>query len=875
MRPSRLALSLIALALPAAAQAQRAPASTPAHAAYVDRAGVLRWRDTGAELALFGANYTLPSSSDYRAAGYLGLDRKRLVDDDLAHFARMGWDGMRLAIWGDWENTDSIGNLVPNEHLDLFDYALAKARERGISVLLSPIQTYEANWPDALNRPAPPGLSKHFRKGELGTNPAAIAAQVRYITQLLDHVNPYTHTAIKDEPAIAFIEMINEPTHHSDDLAGSVRYINALVDAVRATGCTKPTFHNVSQDFAIAPAIRDSKVDGATFGWYPTGLNSGHELRGSYLRSVDDYPPMRDATLVGRPRIVYEFDSADLRTGYMYPAMVRAFRGGGAQFASMFAYDMLGTASRNLGWQTHYLNLVYTPRKAISAVVAAEAMRRLPRGKQYGAFPANTRFDDFHVSAEDDLGELVAKDAFLYAGTTRSTPPDPAALRRVAGYGSSSVVTYDGEGVYFLDRVRDGVWRLEVYPDAVPVRDPYEMPSPDKIVTRAISRPWPMTVALPDLGRSFSVQPIAAGNGAASTAAGGRFTVTPGVYVLSARGPVARGSLPATIGHLAFDEFHAPPPDSSGVDVELLPTGARVAGAPIEIAARVASRTAPDSVTLWVRPAGGGWFRRYPMRSTHAYEYRATIPADSLGAGAHEYAVSVRCGSPSCGDSVTTFPERLRQEPWSWNFGGQHFWTLTVDAPRAPLALFVPGEDAARMSFSRIGDAGRTGRFRVAVDSLSGVPAFHFELPVTREGSPAAYTASLVVKDRVDARGETMSAATSLAVRARGAGVGTAVRVSLVERDGSAWSATVPLEAAWKETVIPLANLTPTRAALLPEGFPGEWNAQMPPTPSRGGAGDHVHPRDVERIQITLDRASGAASGVYGAEVESVTLRFR
>src|SRR5205807_2124497 len=140
-------------------------------------------------------------------------------------------------------------------------------------------------------------------------------------------------------------------------------------------------------------------------------------------------------------------------------------------FAAMFAYDMLRTASRNLGWQTHYLSLVYTPRKAMSAIIAAEAMRRLPRMRAYGTYPENSRFGDFHVSADSNLGELVARDAFLYAGTTTASPPDLASLRRVAGYGSSSVVRYDGEGIYFLDRVRPGAWRLEVYPDAVPVRD--------------------------------------------------------------------------------------------------------------------------------------------------------------------------------------------------------------------------------------------------------------------------------------------------------------------------------------------------------------------------------------------------------------------
>src|SRR5688572_10943976 len=269
---------------------------------------------------------------------------------------------------------------------------------------------------------------------------------------------------------------------------------------------------------------------------------------------------MRIPELDGMPRVVYEFDSADQLTGYMYPAMARAFRAGGVQLAAMFAYDMLETSSRNLGWQTHYLNLVYTPRKAMSAIIAAEVMRRLPRMRPYGQYPRNTRFGDFRISHDGDLGELVARDAFLYAGSTRSKPPDPSSLRRIAGYGSSPTVAYGGEGTYFLDKVRPGVWRLEVYPDAVPVRDPFEPPSPDKIVTRAIHRAWPMTLALPDLGDGFTVQPVRAGNPRTERAVGGRIRVTPGVYVLSTAGPVDLGTLPRYLGRLGFAEYHAPPP---------------------------------------------------------------------------------------------------------------------------------------------------------------------------------------------------------------------------------------------------------------------------------------------------------------------------
>src|SRR6184192_3288612 len=761
---SRSRLILAALAtIASSVQAQRTNRTV-----YLDSVGVVRWRDNRQEVTLFGANYVLPTASDYRAAGYLHADRKQMIDEDMAQFARMGWDGLRLTFWGDWEASDSAGNLIANDHLDLLDYLIARARERGIYMLFSPIQLYGANWPDALGDTTDPGFGRHFGKARMGTDPAAIGAQMTYLRQILEHVNPYTRVALKDEPAILFIELVNEPWHHPEDVEGSIRYINALTDAVRSTGCTKLIFYNVSQDFRIGEAIRRSRAQGITFGWYPTGLNSGHELVGNYLRAADAYPDMLRPELARLPRIVYEFDSPDLRGGTMYPAMTRTFRAVGAQFAAMFAYDMLRTASRNLGWQTHYLNLVYTPRKAMSAVIAAEAMHRLPRLRSYGPYPENSRFGDFHVSYEGDLGELVARDAFLYAGSTRATPPEPAALRRIAGYGSSSIVTYDGEGIYFLDKVRPGVWRLEVYPDAVPVGDPFEPPSADKIVTRAISRAWAMTVTLPDLGDAFMVQPVTKGGRAVGRSERGRFTVTPGVYVLSAAGRVGVAALPAHIGHVGTPEYHAPSSDSLPPSVQSLAAPQYLAGRDAELQARVVDGTPPDSGVLFIRPTagGGGSYRGFAMHPARGYVYAVSIPAAALREGPYEFVITLFRG-----DSGVTFPGGLHLRPTDWDYYGRATWKLDVVGPQTPLRLFDPGRDAARLAFTRIGDAGRRGLFHLPFSGVTGQPVFRYELPVTASGEGLAdYTASLVIKERISARQETMAGADALHLRLRGLG---------------------------------------------------------------------------------------------------------
>jgi hypothetical protein len=698
----------------------------------------------------------------------------------------------------------------------------------------------------------------------MGTDPGAIRAQVNYLRQILDHVNPYTGVAIKNEPAILFIELVNEPWHHPEDLDGSVRYINALTDAVRSTGCRKLIFYNVSQDFRIGEAIRRSKVQGVTFGWYPTGLNSGAELAGNYLRGVDGFPDMLRPELARLPRIVYEFDAPDLCEATMYPAMARTFRTVGTQFAAMFAYDMQGTASRNLGWQTHYLSLTYTPRKAMSAVIAAEAMRRLPRGRSYGGYPENTRFGDFRVSHEENLSELVARDAFLHAGATSSSPPDAAALRRIAGYGSSPVVSYPGEGTYFLDKVRPGLWRLEIYPDAVPVRDPFEPQSPDKIVTRAISRAWPMTISLPDLGPSFTIQGVSTGNTFTGQAKDGRFTVRPGVFVLSASGPVDVARLPTFVGYLGFGEFHPPPADSLPPSVTSLAAPAYLTGQPAEIRARVADVTPPDSVVLYIRPRAAGFYRGFAMRPDVGYVYATALPADALREGPYEFVITLFRGP-----AALTFPGGHAQRPTAWDYYHRMSWTLDVVDPKTPLSLFDPATDATRLAFSRIGDAGRRGLFRVGHSEATGRTTFRISYPERASGPEGKdYTASLVIADRVRPRREAINDARTLRIRLRGLQARQSLHLTLMEDDGTSWTAAVPVDSAWHDVDVPISALTPGRGVLLPQGFPGEWNYWVTPAAGRGGANDRPRLERLERLQLSL-------RGEGGVEVEWVVMLFR
>jgi hypothetical protein len=862
-------LLLCAMQAPVAAQAVSDGPAT--RAVTLDSQGVVRWRDTNEEVSLFGANYCIMSGSDYRMSGLVSQNRKAMIDEDMAQFARMGWTALRLCSWGDWENADKDGNLVVNDHVDLMDYLIAKARERGIYILLTPIHAHDPAFADQLGKPSEnTGFSRYYDRSVMGTDPKSIAAQANYIGQVLNHINPYTGVALKDEPAILFVELINEPVHHPEDVAGSVAYINRLVKAVRDTGSTKITFFNLTQDVRIAGAIDRSNVDGVTFGWYPSGLVAGRTLKGNFLQAVDSYPDLLRPHLKGKPRIVYEFDTADLATGYLYPAMARTYRSVGAQFASMFAYDMLETAPFNLGWQTHFLNLVHSPRKAVSAVIAAEAMRRLPRFKSYGRYPDDVSFGDFRVSYDEDMSELVADDAFMNAGDTKTPPRDPAKLTRIAGFGSSPLVGYEGTGAYFLDKIRDGVWRLEVYPDEVLVRDPFEQPQPGKIVSRLLYRSWPIALHLPDLGDHFIASPVTVPQdhaAASRQAEQGRFAVEPGVWLLSAGPTPDRASLPARVNRVGFDEYHVNAPVSyPDLALSLTPKMFE-AGAPVEIRARVADDSLPDSVKLWIRAAGSRNFGAgIAMNRVNGNDYAAV--ADKLAPGLYEYMVTVISNG-----RATTFPGAMQGEPRVWPFLADAAWTFRVVPDGAPMTLFDPKNDYDRITFVRPGETYRQPFFHIGAGERDNESALQLVLPDLGQDTPEQYSVALYVGDIVAARKSEASRAASLAIKLKGAGPAkNSIDVTLIEKDGTSWTAPVTAGEKWSTVLVPLSRFHVARSALTPTPFPALWDYWRETPAHRGGAADRIHVGEVERIEFTVHHSGTPASD--GVSVESVWLNF-
>jgi hypothetical protein len=811
-----------------------APAQ-PAASALVDDHGVLRWTDSGKEIVQFGVNYTVPFAYSFRAHRRLGIPVTQAIDADVYHLARMGLDAYRVHLW-DQEISDAAGNLVVNEHVQAFDYLLAKLKARGFKIILTPLQFGDAGYPEG---PMPAGgFSRAYGKQGCLENRAAWPLQERYLAQLVQHVNPFTGLAYRDDPAIIGFEICNEPGHF--EYAPTVEYINRMVQAIRGAGCAKPLFYNMSHGIPVAQAYLDANVQGGTFQWYPSNLVAGHEQRGNFLPYLEDYPiPFAEnPKFKTKAKIAYEFDTADIGRSYLYPAMARSFRTAGMQFATQFAYDPLYLAAANTEYQTHFLNLAYAPQKALSMMVAAEAFRRVPRFKSYGEYPADTAFEGVRLSYVDDLAELATADKFFYSNQTATVPPAPGRLEHVAGYGRSPIVDYPGQGAYFIDRLDPGVWRLEVMPDAIWMSDPFAKASPKKLVSRIAWNEWPMRIDLPDLGPDYSATGLNDGNLFAGRATDGRLNVRPGAYLLIRDHLATNWKRDDRWANITLKEFVAPPASLERTTVLHTPIVEATEHRSLRVAATIASPQPVIQATLIAylprsggpaeprpRPGqrlqpGGGFFpglgapesdgpRAFAMNRIAGLEFAADIPADQVHSGTLRYFIVVR--GPA---GPTTFPPDTSGLPSDWDFYGKP-WEARIVRAGAPILLFDAARDADQITAQS-----RESRYPLVPSDQPGSSALDFTARGLDQGEHDE-SFRFFFKDKIADRRWDLGTAGKIVLYGRSAtDAPCLLQVALVTADGIAYGGLVTVRPECGRYAVPIGALAKVRSPNIPHGYP-------------------------------------------------------
>ncbi|NJW51326.1 hypothetical protein [Salinimicrobium oceani] len=780
---------------------------------YVDQSGVMRWSHNKKEVTGFGVNYSVPFAHAFRTGKKLDTDLKKAMQEDVYHFSRLGFDLYRIHVW-DTEISDEEGNLLKNEQLDHFDFLINELKSKNINFVLTPIAYWGGGWPEPDTET--PGFSHKYGKAGSLTHPDAIKAQENYLAQFLNHVNPYTGLAYKEEPNVIAFEISNEP-HHRESPEKVQEFIEKMISSMRSTGTKKPIFYNVTHSIHLAETYAEAGIDGGTFQWYPTGLGFGKELEGNLLPNVNKYEiPFEEVWKKnGLARLVYEFDAADVMKSYMYPVMARSFRQAGIQIGTHFAYDPTFMAAHNTEYDTHYMNLAYTPSKALALMISGEVFRELPLYAELGKYPKNLNFGNFRISYKDDLAELNSDEKFIYTNATESLPKNSKQLKQIAGFGSSPVVKYKGKGAYFLDKLERGVWRLEVMPDAVLIDNPFGNNSLKKTLAVIRHAEWEMQVILPDLGSGFKIEQINGNSEVSKNAEVTEFLISPGTYIISKKGKKRKASYP---GWYAEDlkAFVAPETTVDKTYVVHEPLKVLSEGAAHEISARVVAGEPVERVEAWFR--NGNTYDSVQLQQVSPYHYSGSIPEKLLKNGFLEYRIITT--TPA---GTRTFPGGQEGNPGQWDFDPDEPYTTRIVKANAPVYLFDAAIDADGVvgkwlpsinvvPHANYGEA----EYQVNVDSL-------FEKdPENLDAEPVYdYSFRYNFERKWEGREEALSEKKKLIVKARALNdKPLKLQVALVMNNGAAFGKTLLLQPNTAEYELQLSDLLPVQTVTLPRPYP-------------------------------------------------------
>jgi hypothetical protein len=585
-----------------------------------------------------------------------------------------------------------------------------------------------------------------------------------------------------------------------------------MVKAIRSGKWTKPILYNVSHNRQVVDAYYKADIQGTTYQWYPIHLVSGHERKGNFLPFVDQYDiPFSDVKgFDNKAKVVYEFDPADILYSYMYPAIARTFRKEGFQWITQFAYDPIDMAWANTEYQTHYLNLAYTPSKAISMKIAAEVARNVKRGADYGKYPADTIFDNFRVSYKQDLSEYNNGTSFMYTNNTNSRPIDPAHLSEVVGVGSSPIVKYNGTGAYFLNRISPTVWRLEVMPDVILTKDPFEKPSLSRRIGEILYCDQDITIDLASLGDSYHYKAINKGNDRQGTASGKSFAAYPGVYLLSAsQSDINACDINAKINNIAINEYVAPAPSNPELTVVHTPATNVASGDILTIRAKAFGKNEPDSLVIY--PAEVSFWNDhntlYRMIKVSEYEYEAQI--DIKGKKESRYNIVAFADGIS-----VTYPGAICGTPLDWDYSGTDYYRVNVFQSGDPIVLLEPSENDGS-EFSTIPECWNNAYYRYSKQSPIKRDAMHIHIAPTEDSVEA-----LVLKrvaEQLSGHSD-LGDERKLVVALDNVKGCSTVRVAIVNSDGITFSTDINPDSALCE--ISLADLKLAPTPLAPSPYP-------------------------------------------------------
>ena len=185
------------------------PPTPPATGDYVSVQNGKIYAPDGGELSLWGVNFQPCLSWEYNdRLKRHGIPQtaealRRVAENNLEEVTKLKVSVIRCHLTPA-DFTDAEGNLVETPYLDVLDYMVAEAAERGIYITLALINHMGSGY-------VPNSVFMTAARQEWVHDKEVVRKSKNYVRQLLTRKNNYSGTTYAAEKHIALWELINEP----------------------------------------------------------------------------------------------------------------------------------------------------------------------------------------------------------------------------------------------------------------------------------------------------------------------------------------------------------------------------------------------------------------------------------------------------------------------------------------------------------------------------------------------------------------------------------------------------------------------------------------------------------------------------------------
>ena len=239
--------------------------------------------------------------------GIIYIDKtwcKRIAE----RLAMSGYNSVRIHHYdGDLLKKDRKGIEFDPEKVDLFDYFIFCLKEKGIYVTIDLYVSRQLVPGELSDLPEFSGLDGY--KGLVFLLPSAMDNWKDFTRQFLTHVNPYTKLALKDDPVLITLSLINEDT------------IFDMSQNQRTSALFRKRYDSWLQKKGISP----DKADNSTWNEFLSELYSeGFREMKTFVRSLGCKTPITDQNMAQNIPLTLlrsQYDYVDIHAYWDHPRM--------------------------------------------------------------------------------------------------------------------------------------------------------------------------------------------------------------------------------------------------------------------------------------------------------------------------------------------------------------------------------------------------------------------------------------------------------------------------------------------------------------------------------------------------------------------------